>query len=459
MNLKKLGAIVLALVMVLAMGTTAFAAPESMTNEAGVIGEFTSPDQPVAKDNAVLLYKEITAYNKDAFTVNAPAMEYTYDIAPGSAGKSVKDAGGTSLHATGTAVEVQTKAGLIGATISGSVDGTTFTAGKLTLTNAVQLTTADDGYANKFPLKVDFSGVTWTGAGVYRYVITESTADGAKAAAGITDGGISNILYMDVYVKDAATAGQYEIYGYVCFKNDGNIDGTNNTSVTPAEKTEGFVTGDTNGNSSIDSDEQADKYYTFNLTISKTLLGDQAMNSHQFPFNVDFTNDSVTASILLKQETVASGGGITANLPAAAGVSTLDVADLKLANHASVKYIGIPVGVTTATTAAVYERNDVTGTIYKSSYTVDGGAASSAKSLTWDSTNDANKSDVANLPTLTANADDDVSHTIAFTNTLEVISPTGVVLRVAPYVLMLAAGVALIVLFAVKRRKPAEDEA
>ena len=456
---KKLGALVLVVVMMLSLSVAAFATDsESLTGENGVIGEFTSADQPVAKKNSVLLYKEITAYNQDASTVNAPVMEYSYSIAPGSAGKTVKDAGGTSLHATGTPVEVLTKAGLAGATISGSVDnGANYTAGKLSLTNAVQLTTAADGYANKFPLKVDFSGVTWTGAGVYRYVISETTAAGAKDAAGITDGGIAETLYLDVYVKDAATAGQYEIYGYVCFKANNNIDGTDSTSVKAAEKTEGFVTGDTDGNGTTEADEQADKYYTFNLTVSKTLNGDQAMNSHQFPFNVDFTNASVTANILLKQETVA-GGGITANLPAAAGVSSLDVADpnLKLANGASVKYIGIPVGVTAPTTVAVFERNDVTGTIYKSSYTVDNGTASTAKSINWVSTGDANKSDVANLPALTANAADTVSHTIAFTNTLEIISPTGVALRVAPYVLMLSVGM-ILVLFS--RRRKAEEEA
>ena len=447
-NLKKLGALVIAVAMIAALGTTAFAAPEDLTGTDGVIGAFTSPDTPTAQDNAVLLYKEITAYNKDASTVNAPVMEYTYTIAPGSAGKSVKDAGGTSLHATGSAVEVQTKAGIAGATISGSVDGgTTFTAGKLSLTNSVALTTADDGAANKFPLKVDFSGVTWPGAGVYRYVITETTAAGAKTAAGITEGGIAETLYMDVYVKDAATAGQYEIYGYVCFKANNDIDGTNTSSLKAAEKTEGFTTGDSDGSGSVDADEQADKYYTFNVEVNKTLVGDNANNSHQFPFNVDFTNDSVTANILLKQETT-TGGGITATVPTASGVSSLDVTGLKLANGAKVKYIGIPVGVSAATTVAVYENNDVTGTVYKSSYKIDDGDASTAKSLTW--TGAGSKSDTATLSTITADTDDDVSHIIAFTNTLEQISPTGVVLRVAPYVIILAAGIAL---FVISRRR------
>ena len=56
----------------------------------------------------------------------------------------------------------------------------------------------------------------------------------------------------------------------------------------------------------------------------------------------------------------------------------------------------------------------------------------------------------------TANADDDNDYTVAITNTLLTISPTGVTLRVAPYVLMLGAGL-LLVFFSRRRRARAED--
>ena len=65
----------------------------------------------------------------------------------------------------------------------------------------------------------------------------------------------------------------------------------------------------------------------------------------------------------------------------------------------------------------------------------------------------------SNLGTLTAptaNEDDDTAHTIVITNVFETISPTGVIIRSAPYMLLFAAGVVLLVV--VRRGKKNEEE-
>ena len=454
-KLRKIGALMLAATLALTMCGAAFAA--DMDSKDGVIGEFTAPDTPTPQGNTVLLYKEITAFNAENSDVNAPTITYNYTIAPGSADKQVKDAGGNDLHATGNAVAVQTKAGIInGATISGSVDGSTYTSGELRLTPSVQLTTSSTGVKNAFPLKVDFSNVTWTGAGVYRYVITETTSTAAKNAAGIADGTITNLRYLDVYVKDAATpANSYEIYGYVCFTNDNSIDGTVASSVTAAAKTEGFVAD--NGGDDGTTALTADQYYTFNTTVSKTLVGDQAMNDHKFPFQVNFTNTSVTADVSIKTTTVENGRAAVAGTAIPGTLSTGIGDDPSIDHQSNKKYIGIPVGITAATQVAVYETNDVTGTTYVSEYKIDNANYTGTKPISWVATGDANKSNTATLSSV-ANSGNNAAHTIDFKNTLEYISPTGYVARIAPYALMLAAGIVLLVLV-MRHRKTDSEEA
>ncbi len=453
-NLKKLAALMMALVMVLAMGTGfATSSAADMTGEKGVLGEFTSADTPDAQGNSVKLYKEITAYNEETIEVSAPTITYEYTITAGEEGAKVKDAGGASLHASGAAVEVQTKAGLTtGATITGTESGKIV----LTSSNSAKLKASANGEANRFPLTVDFSRVTWTGAGVYRYVITETTTVGTKNAAGINDGTISDTRYLDVYVKDGESSG-YEIYGYVCFQELKDIDGTDASSVTAVAKTEGFVSDKKDDGT---TDHTADEYFTFNLTVSKTLVGDQAMNDHDFPFSVALANSGVTTDVTIikvpyEGTTKGTEAGLNGKLSAEGGV----VDNPKINNGSSVKYIGIPVGITAATTGTVYETNDVMGTTYASDFTVDGATVdNSKKSITWESTDDANKSVVATLGTLTAATGNTTARIVAFTNTLEIISPTGYVARIAPYALMLAAGVVLLVLFLKRRKVVTEDD-
>lgn len=457
MNLKKISALVLAIMMIAVAGL-AFAA-ESMTGKNGVIGEFETADTPATQDNSLIIYQEITAYNKDGKTVNAPTVTYTYTITGLNGGKTVKDAGGTSLHGSEQPAVVITKdarSATIGdATITGT--GT----GVYALTPTTQLKASDNGTANRFPLTIDFSGCTWNGAGVYRFQIDETTAAEDKTAAGIKEGTTTNTRYIDVYVKDK-TSGGYEIYGYTCLSADVDIDGTDPTSVTAAGKTEGFVGSQPNaGAYSSENDSVADRYYTFNLTVGKTLVGDSYSNEHDFPFTVKFANASVTADIIIKLELSENGATATTDALSSGKLSTASTgitdSNRGIDHQSTVMYVGIPVGISAATSAEVYEVNNVTGTTYLSQYSLQGDDNTGNKKIDW-TTGTTSTSNIATVSTITANADDNVSHTIQFTNTLELISPTGIVLRVAPYLLMLMAGIALVVILMAKRRKHTDED-
>ena len=459
MKLKKVGAIVLAVMMIAMAGAAnASSTPEDMTGESGVIGEFTQPDTPATKVNQLKIYQEITAYNKDGKTVNAPTVTYTYTITGLEGGKQIKDAGG-ALHNSELPSTIITK-DASSTSIGGAATITGTGNGVLALTPANQLAASDNGTANRFPLTIDFSGCTWTGAGVYRFQINETTEDSTKKAAGILEGTTPNTRYIDVYVKDK-TGGGYEIYGYTCLSDNVDIDGTNTASLTAAGKTEGFVGSKGNGEAyTSESDSVADKYYTFNLTVGKTLAGDSANNDHDFPFTVKFANTTVTSAIIIKLELSENGGDATTGALAQGTLSTattgINDSNRGIDHQSTVMYIGIPVGIDAATTAEVYEVNDVTGTTYLSQYSLQGAALTGDKKIDWTS-GTTSTSNTATMPVITKAVDDNVSHTIQFTNTLELISPTGYVARYAPYALMLIGGIALLII-AKKHKKHSEED-
>ena len=69
-NLKKISALILALVLVLSLSAAAFAATTLDGN--GEQGAFTTEDTPTSQSKTLVLSKEITAYNVDETTIKAP---------------------------------------------------------------------------------------------------------------------------------------------------------------------------------------------------------------------------------------------------------------------------------------------------------------------------------------------------------------------------------------------------
>lgn len=463
-RVRKLVALLLSLAMVLAMsGIAMAAAPVVLTDgEAGGSNTFAK-DNPTSQGKQINLKKELTVYNFNETTIYAPTISYNYAISAGSADKDITDA--TTDHASGVAVNAKTKAGVTPENVV--LTGQDQTAGTPTIawTCAETVTAADGGEANYKTLTIDFSAIVFNAAGVYRYVITETPNSYATSGVTETKAGTvagSHVRYLDVYVRpvqtgftDGSLATDWDIYGYVCFYEEQEITDAGDTATTGAMKTNGFVAGTKDGTAI-----KADSYYTYNVTVSKTVTNDAyAKATHSFPFTVIFTNANISDNVDIKSTTTGTVGGFTD--PGAGNLSTGISGILTIKDSSSVKYIGIPNG----TTVEVYETNDVSGVTYLVTTTTDGTAATdnavisgtAPTSAVSQTTKEAYQSTKTTI-TPTADADDDTAHTIAIDNNLQNISPTGLMFRYGPYVLILLCG-ALLLFLGVKfmRRNKEED--
>ena len=478
--MKKLGAIMLVLSM-LAVCTAAWATSETsdMMDSAptGVIGDFEDPDTIVSGvTESVILQKEITAYNKDDKDVYAPTISYTYRIEPATvaADASITDSNAASVHASETAVTVKVKPGVGSPTIANN--------GVVAWTNDDILDTGDNGAPNYKDIVIDFSSINFGAAGVYRYAITEGLTDGyAYDTSGVTetsDKTNGHTRYLDVYVKPSddytgnGGAADWDVYGYVCtYANNEEITPDNDTV-----KTMGFTAGTDQEGKTV----TADSYYTYNLEISKTVVNDAyAKSTHSFPFTVIFGESDITKNIKLAAET---GTGvtdyntfITAGAPEWSGVLKIKDVDDKstgteldgetayTVDNNTIRFVGIPAGVD----VEIYETNDVSGVTYlavtvvdganepvTSENVTDGSTPTSAQAQA--ATKNSYESTKVDVDT-TADEDDNTAHSVAITNTLQLISPTGYVARYAPYALILIGGIVLL-LIARKHKKHTEEE-
>ena len=448
--MKKLVSLILAIMMVAAVGAAFAANVSTLTN--GV----ASNTGDLMVGNTINFTKELVIYNTDSsnsISVHEPTITYTYSIAPAVA--TTTTAEGAQITSASVTDSDQTTAVVYNG-VSGAVSWTKNTA---VYSSANMITTTSGKYIDQRTLTLAFNpDNTFTHAGVYRYKITESAMNGETNLRTIAEvsSGDSYIedRYLDVYVRvdvndedsDSSTT-DYVIYGYVLFEGAAGDAITTSTS-----KSTGYV------QKTATSNNDVDYYNTYNLKVIKAVSGSLADKNEDFPFQIIIANSTVKANVALELAGQLTGTtSITAN--ATSGLSQTwgaltTSSQLKLKDTEYVYIYGIPAG----TTATVGEMNS-SYDIYLPSFAVTGGTttAYTGANLASQATTTFT-TDLADQITITSDHNaaspvwDDVVATA--TNTIQTISPTGYVTRFAPYALILIGGIALLIV--AKKRKPAK---
>lgn len=413
-TIKRLNAALIAVLlcaMILAPAT-AFADGETPTPPAySVTGTSTS-------------FTQFLVFKSDA---NVPVVTFNYSIAAGT-GISASPAG------EGTAAKMEV---ISPSTATGVTGSPTITADQAAFnTEDTKYTEKQDGdtftldsgeaYA-KETVTVNFSGVTFTEPGIYRYIIT-MTSENQQGISYDTQHMTTSVAkqrVLDVYVID--TNGTLSIDKYVLHELVGDVPAGNDNGSEPAanpldDKSVGFV----------------NEFGSQNLVIGKAVSGNQASRDKYFKFTIEIAN--AVAGTKYTVDISDADASVAAGVNAATKVSGSNVAE-----------ITVPADETSVT-AYFYLKND-------QSVKIMGLATDSTYSVTEDaedykSTPGASGTFVGNLTSLSSTtsgtiADQDVS--VGYTNTRNGVVPTGVMLTVVPGVAIVA--IALFGLLALKRKK------
>ncbi len=291
--------------------------------------------------------------------------------------------------------------------------------------------TRDKKYASQAGT-IDFSGVEFTEPGVYRYIITEN-------AGGGTSSGVENDPVpertLDVYIMDngsgALTFGGYMLYS-----------GTVTDAPLATDSAEGAAP-----SGAVKDDKYVNSVANTELTITKTVTGNQGSRDKFFKITVSLTglgngakvsvektgyaagNASKTSATSYPLSTVngSNGNGVTELTANPSGVISHD---FYLSDGDTVKLTGVPNG------ASYTVKEEPEG--YTASAKLNGTAINLSDSGTAKQT-----------AQLTLNDDS----TLAFTNSRSGTVPTGVIVSVIPGFLIAALGVTGLIMIAKKRRE------
>ena len=420
-HLKKINALVLALMMVLTMGTSVFA-KTGPDNTGGNFGP-ESPGESTGGTYVVTEEDFTSAITKATFNVhfekkdseaNLPKTKFTYSIA-----------NGTAVPATATTPAIN--AGITG--------GATMATPETDAWNAPNADTELD------TVELSFDKTKFTEPGIYRYILTEAAMTTEQTDIDIKDGDkagnhTENTLYLDVYVSNVSNA--ISVVAAVLSTSTaapkmsdepGTIEGTLETA-TYTTKIDGFY----------------NHFETYQVVLKKKVTGSMGDKSKFFPFDLNLgyaEGDDANTTIEGVKVNVAVDAGATKGTGdyAIGGANGSTYSDITIKDAGTVTIKGLP-----KKTIMKMKETITEGEGYNISSVVTGMA---------DSTNlsPAVKVEGDFVTEGTVNGTDGAN--IEYTNNRTSISPTNVVMRFAPYLFIL--GGAIMLLFASRRRRSEQE--
>ena len=331
---------------------------------------------------------------------NVPTANFTFDIGASE-----------GVLATASTPEVKGTTDAMADLVT--VENASFVPGQTTYDVAQTNDTLTLGENEKYAfdeVTVDFSAVSFSTPGIYRFTVTES-----GNVNGVTND-TTRTRYIDVYVVD--TDGTLRVTNYILHNGTGVPDNSDDNGTDDNGVYDDKATGFTN------------TYATQNVTLTKQVEGNMGDKSKPFAFTIEITSAGGAKSYTIEASDSTSYDPITTTLnedeTAYVGSATVNLSDGE-----SVTIKGLSTGDTytiTETAVAGYNTKIATGTTTSSEDATITGTEYADKTV-----NDATA--------------------VTFYNISDASTPTGIVMNVAPYVLLVVVAAAGCFVFLRKRRE------
>ncbi len=351
-----------------------------------------------------------TTFNKKLgvpSNAQVPNVEFVFTLTPGTAVQGDEDT-------------ISVNAGIGSPTVEHAVfsNGMTTVAG-----DATKGEDANKVYATD-QVTMDFSGITFPGPGIYRYILTEQpTTDYYGSITNDTN----STRIVDVLV--AKNGDNLEITGYAMRNPSDNVD---DDPFYPAVNIGDDPYNYADQDPSVKTVEFKNEYETVDLEFSKKITGNQADTTKKFTFTLaieDAIPGDYEIQVVNGDDVIVDGSGVTNNKITVASDGTY-TGTFALTDGDVVKVIGLNKGYQYTLTENAED--------YTSADGVD---------------NDGTDNDFTDATASTAGVTTNVK--TGFTNTREGIIPTGVIVTVAPFMIGLLLFGAVMMFMISRRRRAA----